>query len=926
MIKYTGTRWHKCDFHLHTIASDCFEDKSINADAWVSKAIEKELNCVAVTDHNTAAGIDEMIQAAKDTNLTVFPGVEITCDTSKVHLLILFNVDKRSKDVEDFLITCGINRADFGRKDAYSTKSILEIAKTANEQGCLIIPAHIDEYNGLGDISNAILRDFFALEYINAVQIIHNEFLDTALVVNNNTGLKVVFDTYYNKDIDYTTINKWQTPVKIAIENKKALLTFSDNPHSEHSSHHGLWGIGNQYSWIKMEEKPTLESLRQAFLLPSLRIRNFYQNIHNPYALPNLWIKSIAINKTHITENSAPFQVYFSPQLTTVIGGRGSGKSSILRFLRGAFSKNIDSSLIGINEDQKDFYKKKDKKDKNGKGVLTDESVIETIFVRNNIEHKIIVSNPPNHEVLIYKYNSENTTWEIVSEDRYIEFFEFEHYSQKQIYEIAQKPNSLRERIDAAIEQVNTLKHEKDILDSEYLAKSAHIRTIQEEVSGKGKLQTELKDITAQIELYTKSKIANLLKEHSKFIENKKDIKEFLENLTLKETLLREFIEAFDIPSLSIDKFDDKHQIQISTIYNSINKLYNDKKTQLLEFEQHIKQSQKDFMSEIKISDWNIEFGNNQVEFEAEKLKLKNEGLSDIENFEKLTQNKDAKEKALAIILQKETTLVAEILLKTALHEQYISKLEEISLARKTFVEQILMDQKVKIRINSFRNKDDFESSLRTIIQKNDRFNEDIEELKNVCFTGIVKDKMNDFRNLIQRLRKNESVTGISGFFKKVILDLTDAQIDKLMLLMPEDEIDVQYKPTDSSSFKSLSTASAGQKTTAILTFILSYGKNPLILDQPEDDLDNRLVYNLIVDRLKKAKENRQIIIVTHNANIPVNGDAEYIISMDSESKFLKVLTDGSVDTTSIKKEICDVMEGSEDAFDMRSKRYKKIN
>ena len=94
LIKYNGTRWHKCDFHLHTIASDCFEDKSVNADAWVARAIEQGLNCVAITDHNTGSGINAIQDAAKDTELTVFPGVEITCDTSKVHLLILFDVRK----------------------------------------------------------------------------------------------------------------------------------------------------------------------------------------------------------------------------------------------------------------------------------------------------------------------------------------------------------------------------------------------------------------------------------------------------------------------------------------------------------------------------------------------------------------------------------------------------------------------------------------------------------------------------------------------------------------------------------------------------------------------------------------------------------------------------------------------------------------
>lgn len=98
-----------------------------------------------------------------------------------------------------------------------------------------------------------------------------------------------------------------------------------------------------------------------------------------------------------------------------------------------------------------------------------------------------------------------------------------------------------------------------------------------------------------------------------------------------------------------------------------------------------------------------------------------------------------------------------------------------------------------------------------------------------------------------------------------------------------------------------------------------------MILDQPEDDLDNRLVYELIVGRLKRAKETRQIIAVTHNANIPVNGDAEYIVSLNSESKELKVLYTGTVDRPKIKKEICDVMEGSEHAFKMRARRYEEI-
>lgn len=91
MISYPGTRWYKCDLHLHTSASECFEDTSITPEQWVARAIEQGLDCVAVTDHNTHAGIDDIIAAAEGHPINVFPGVEITCDSSKVHLLVIFD-------------------------------------------------------------------------------------------------------------------------------------------------------------------------------------------------------------------------------------------------------------------------------------------------------------------------------------------------------------------------------------------------------------------------------------------------------------------------------------------------------------------------------------------------------------------------------------------------------------------------------------------------------------------------------------------------------------------------------------------------------------------------------------------------------------------------------------------------------------------
>jgi energy-coupling factor transporter ATP-binding protein EcfA2 len=155
-----------------------------------------------------------------------------------------------------------------------------------------------------------------------------------------------------------------------------------------------------------------------------------------------------------------------------------------------------------------------------------------------------------------------------------------------------------------------------------------------------------------------------------------------------------------------------------------------------------------------------------------------------------------------------------------------------------------------------------------------------------------------------------------------MIQKLSDEQMDRLEILMPEDEIKVSYKQNDSTRWKPLSNASAGQKTSAILAFILSHGSNPLILDQPEDDMDNYVIYELIVKKLASTKSKRQVIVATHNANIPVNGDSEYVIVMNSDSKLVKVLNAGTVENNEIKNEICAIMEGGEKAFQMRSHRY----
>ena len=106
-----------------------------------------------------------------------------------------------------------------------------------------------------------------------------------------------------------------------------------------------------------------------------------------------------------------------------------------------------------------------------------------------------------------------------------------------------------------------------------------------------------------------------------------------------------------------------------------------------------------------------------------------------------------------------------------------------------------------------------------------------------------------------------------------------------------------------------------------MLAFLLAHGDEPLVLDQPEDDLDNHLIYDLVVRQIRENKLRRQIIVVTHNPNIVVNGDAEMLHVMDFAAGQCRVVQEGSLQEREIRDEVCRVMEGGRDAFERRYRR-----
>lgn len=116
---------------------------------------------------------------------------------------------------------------------------------------------------------------------------------------------------------------------------------------------------------------------------------------------------------------------------------------------------------------------------------------------------------------------------------------------------------------------------------------------------------------------------------------------------------------------------------------------------------------------------------------------------------------------------------------------------------------------------------------------------------------------------------------------------------------------------------------SLGQQQSILLALILSSNSDrPLIIDQPEDNLDGEFIYSTLVPVLRRAKERRQVIIVTHNANVAVLGDAEQIVVMKAKNDKGEIVTRGSIDHTETRDAACDILEGAKEAFLRRAKMY----
>jgi len=327
MRKTQGLFFRKFDLHVHTPASNCFLEKEITPEQIVQKAIQMKLSAIAITDHNTGEWVDKIKIAANKTNLTIFPGVEITAGDAHNHIIAILDVDKTTRDIEEVLTSLGISHTKYGKVDAFSKMSVVEVFEiiTGDKYNGIAIPAHIDSTNGVfeqmkkaGEARKKVIQhsSLLAVEAVN--------FQKVAKLLDGN-------DPIYQR--------------------KLAVYQSSDNPYLDENGNiivsgayagkHSIEGIGYRYSYFKVDGNISLESLRQCFIDPEVRIKQSFEYKKRTYP----YIKSVKINSGFLSD----IEYNFHQGLNSILGAKGVGKSLLVEFIR--FALDQESTHHEISED-----------------------------------------------------------------------------------------------------------------------------------------------------------------------------------------------------------------------------------------------------------------------------------------------------------------------------------------------------------------------------------------------------------------------------------------------------------------------------------------------------------------------------------------------------------------------------------------------
>ena len=938
-MSYAG--WRKCDFQVHTprdpnwmgprplglgdpisetgapaTAEDVEAARTEWAKVFVDRCISKSLRAVALTDHHEMVMVPYVQNAIKlrkvtnpDLDLWLFPGMELTASGGK-QCLIIFDADLSEQWWEQAQSKLGITYADLdklsptGPSVTQLTCPYPDIAGTLDEleglRGKYIVLPNVSQGNRYTVLTEGGHGDFRRMPYVGGY--LDWEQTIKTLSPRNRKRLSGIDRNWSHREI-YP-------------------LPTSDSRSADFSN------LGENNAWIKLAA-PTAEAIRQAFLGHRSRII-----IASPKT-PSLVIAAVKIEGSKILEKTS---LTVSPEFNAVIGGRGSGKSSFLEYV--AFG--LGRSCYDVPRDQYSGTERM-------RGLISDTLVskggrVSLEIVQDNAVFTIVRESATAHQPQI---TYPTGTTQTVSAKDLRSLFPALVYSQGELAEIGKQAGT-RTQLSYLLQFVNPdYKREYDQLASDTETAKGRVKAAIRAVARYWQLQSQLRKLTTSRDS-VKQRVEALEKTLPTLSPGDQGVVDYFEKANDFDTkrlqaskhadqITQEMDSAatrlLNERDLSTDLQVDAHEVQrryrefYAAFKSGMNALRSDLADKRAAFSaaetawtEKFRQSRtsRDLVLEklgahktataqiIKLRE-EITEATNQIGDIEVRLKAQGDPSADLQvaldELRRVNGERGSRTQKWADEVQR---LSSGKIKATVVSEGDISQIRDAvdAIAAKTRSQEAT-------RIRAL----DDELTGDTAVKVIDRLRTDCLKLLYWRQLGAASgNKRPACESLRRILGKSE------GIYEEVTARIDTTRVEAIATAVVRPEITLLY--CDGGRELSFEKASEGQRAAALLFMLLQQSAGPLIIDQPEGDLDNRIISEL-TGKLHEAKQRRQLIFASHNANIVVNGSAELVGHLDvKENADRGFDRTGAIDEPGVRKVITSTMEGGEKAFKDRQDKY----
>ena len=862
-----GNTWLRADFHLHTKADKKFvyrgEDNSFVSD-YVNKLSQEKIGVAAITNHNKFDFNEYKALAKKSRKQEIYllPGVELSVNdgANGIHCLVIFNPIEWLENDTDY-INSFINQTFAGKHNF------------ENENG-RSNDSLIETIKKL----NAFEKDYFIImAHIEANSGFYKELNGGRITELGKTPIfrKAVlgFQKVRTRDI-VNNLNTWLN------SDLPAFVECSDAKNIEEI------GTGNSVNGITQKTYLKIGAFNFEAIKYALLDQEF-RKTDKPSEPINGYIKSISFDGKKLKGT-----INLNHSMNNLIGIRGSGKSSILEAIR--YSLDID-----LTEKQNVDY---DYKTKLVNALLGSGGKITSVLVddqgKEYIAEKIL-----GDRMNIYKDGELQLGLKpnaIVKKPIY--------FGQKDLSQIGDSLSTEYLISKLIGDRLQNKKREVEEKKQDVLKIINELKKIDSKVARKADIEAKQAELKIKIQVFKDNEIDKKLEKQISFDKDSNFVKR-LEKFEQKVIEgLNEFIREYEDSFQSLKAYSSKENVlnfdKIKKHLDAFEKIFLETKTissrlvteNLLLEKMHksfnVKYDElKEEFSEIKrkIDLPNIQ-ADDYVKYTKE-LDLTKAQLSELEKLSKKKKELEAQLKQTLVSLQK------------LWHNEFEIVQEEIK--------KVNDDQdSIKIAVEFKGNKQDFKSYLKENLRGSN--------LSDIKIQNIV-DNYNDMIAVYEDLNNTKSAisSNLTDNQLYTFREYFNSNIEAFLTYRIPDKFDIIYRN------RSLNEHSLGQRASALIIFLLTLKESDLIIiDQPEDDLDNQTIYNDVIKVLKELKNTSQFIFATHNPNIPVLGDCEQVVSCRYEANNIETNL-GSIDDKTIRKEIVNIMEGGKEAFNNRKRIYE---